>query len=327
VYNRIVTATGSGDSDRERYQIRGELGGGAMGIVYRARDKERDEDVALKMLRQVDATAILRFKQEFRALADMVHPNLVPLYELFSAQDTWYFTMELVEGVDFLSYVRGGPASTEEDGTATPVLRRASKAHPPGLPDEETAPIASVQRPPANAPPLDTPEQFERLRRALAQLVRGVDALHRANHLHRDIKPSNVLVTAAGRLVLLDFGIVTTLATDGGAELTAQLIGTPGPSSFAPTASATRIWSRRSTIASARRSPRRPPRRPAGSTTESSPSPWRGPEIRTRRRSRPTSTPPDSTSGRRSTISARPRSPARRSPSTSRRRCIAAPSS
>jgi len=65
------------------------------------------------------------------------------------------------------------------------------------------------------------------LRGAFAQVVLGVSALHRAGKLHRDLKPSNVLVTATGRVVVLDFGVVASLGREGIETLERSVVGTP----------------------------------------------------------------------------------------------------
>jgi serine/threonine protein kinase/tetratricopeptide (TPR) repeat protein len=90
------------------YQLLGELGRGGMGVVFEAVHLRRGHRVALKTLPMVDGEALHRFKREFRALADVSHPNLIGLHTLEVDGLQWFFTMDLLPGVDFLSHVRPG---------------------------------------------------------------------------------------------------------------------------------------------------------------------------------------------------------------------------
>jgi hypothetical protein len=196
------------------------LGIGGFGAVYVAHDRQRNARVALKKLERVNPSSLYRFKQEFRAMTDLRHPNLVQLHELFSVGETWCFTMELVEGMSFDRFVRGGdgpkgnePYVTTLSGSATADLHahetRESAARTAALRAPAT-PNATIQ---FGVPP-GLPFVEARLRSALAGLVEGVLALHEAGILHRDLKPSNVLVGPDGRVVILDFGLVATGVVD-----------------------------------------------------------------------------------------------------------------
>lgn len=195
--------------------VLGTLGEGGMGVVYDAWDLERGTRVALKALPRIDPAALYRFKREFRARADLVHPNLVNLYELVGDEDQWFFTMDRIEGTDFLSYVRGldptrnAPVTTElASGPAEPTAANQAPTEPEGpLPRIGRAPPTQEDDNPT--PPLDE----ARLREALRQLMLGLQAVHDSGLLHRDIKPSNVMVRSDGRVVLLDFGLVSELAS------------------------------------------------------------------------------------------------------------------
>ena len=85
----------------DRFSIRRRLGSGGFGVVFEAFDEERQALVALKVPHDSSTRDISRFKQEFRALAELSHPNLVNLYEVMSHGSEWFFTMERVEGRTF----------------------------------------------------------------------------------------------------------------------------------------------------------------------------------------------------------------------------------
>jgi serine/threonine protein kinase/tetratricopeptide (TPR) repeat protein len=218
-----MSAASELDLARMGYVILGEVGRGGMGVVYRAYDCRRDRRVALKTMQRPDPVSLLRFKQEFRTLADVAHPNLVALYDLISDGQLWFFTMEFVNGVDFLTYLDSGVVLADPQTWTRDDPQTTSGERP-----LETGPADTEQYPPltASAPALDNgcrprvasagepnsaPARFVRLRAALRQLAAGVAALHDAGKLHRDIKPSNVLVERDGRVVLLDFGVAAEL--------------------------------------------------------------------------------------------------------------------
>ena len=171
----------------ERFDVRRWLGAGGFGTVYECYDQLQHQLVALKVLRRNDPAFLYRFKREFRALVDIRHENLVELYELFGDGNCWFFTMELVRGVDFLQHVaRHGRDRAETGHVACDV---------------------------------------ERLRAAALGLAEGIMALHRVGMVHRDIKPGNVLVSVDRRVRLLDFGLVREMELSDVQSL--MVVGTP----------------------------------------------------------------------------------------------------
>ncbi len=193
------------------------LGHGGMGVVYETKDEELGTTVALKTIRKRTPDALARMKMEFRALQDVHHPNVVTLGELVTEGEECFFTMEFVDGTDFIAYVRApeSPSQVITSGSSHDSLAVRLDA-------------TTLARPLSQPPPPDSVLHYDetRLRHALVQLAEGLCALHAAGLVHRDIKPGNVLVTREGRLVILDFGLVAD--TRGTAETTGDdLVGTP----------------------------------------------------------------------------------------------------
>ena len=158
-----------------RYKVLRELGAGGSGVVHLALDVEDDRQVAIKTVRWKSEDQLYRLKREFRGLADLSHPNLASYYELAVGRHHVYLTMEYVDGSPLSGYVE-------------PWTLAAQCAGPPF--------------------------HEERLRLALAQVARGLDALHSAGIIHRDLSPSNVLVTHRGAAKIVDFSLAQPLAGD-----------------------------------------------------------------------------------------------------------------
>jgi serine/threonine protein kinase len=185
-----------------RFRLVRRLGAGAMRVVHEAYDRQRNELVALKTMRLVDPSTLIRFKHEFRSSSDITHPNLIKVYELVAVENHWFYTTELLEGCDFVAYVRA-PASliTGQDGALD------------ALDGSLEGPMAQPSYSRHTASRLLVDET--RLRDALRQLAEGVEALHQKGKLHLDIKPTNMIATTKRRVVLLDFGPAIDLGPSG----------------------------------------------------------------------------------------------------------------
>lgn len=92
-----------------RYKIIGNIGSGGMANVYLAHDLILDRDVAVKVLRfdfRDDQTAIRRFQREALAATELVHPNIVSVYDVGEDHGMQYIVMEYVKGMDLKQYIR-----------------------------------------------------------------------------------------------------------------------------------------------------------------------------------------------------------------------------
>ena len=165
-----------------RFHILGLLGRGGMGAVYRARDLESGQEVALKVLLRGDGNdgqrALRRFEREGRLTANLRHPGIVGVHAAGEEQGRAWIAFELVEGARSLDEaVRGRPL----------------------------------------------PERVRLVRDA----ARALGHAHAGGVIHRDVKPENLLVDAAGRVRVTDFGLGR-----GGEEVqrlthSGALLGTP----------------------------------------------------------------------------------------------------
>jgi eukaryotic-like serine/threonine-protein kinase len=156
------------------YRVLNVIGGGGMGVVYRAEDLKLGRLVALKFLPEEvcsDPVALGRFEREARTASSLNHPNICTIYEVEEHEDRPFIAMEYLEGETLRDVIA-------QANVASPL----DKVRKPGLSVEEILDIA-------------------------IQITDGLDAAHQKGIIHRDIKPANIFLTRQRQVKILDFGL------------------------------------------------------------------------------------------------------------------------
>jgi len=111
-----------------QYEILSEIARGGMGIVYRARQKNLNRVVALKMILSGAIAApedVKRFYIEAEAAASLEHPSIVPIYEIGEHEGQHFFSMAMVEGKSLADRIKSGPLSPQE---AAEIMAKVAEA-------------------------------------------------------------------------------------------------------------------------------------------------------------------------------------------------------
>src|SRR5262245_58939972 len=128
---RIAPATEvphAGRVDFDKYEILGEIGRGGMGIIYKARQKDLDRTVAIKMIlasQLASKQQVERFVAEARTMARLHHPNIVRIHETGAVHGQHYFVMEYITGASLAEELRKGTIGPEKAAQLVALVARA----------------------------------------------------------------------------------------------------------------------------------------------------------------------------------------------------------
>jgi len=190
------------------FRVLERVGGGGMGVVYRASQESLGRVVALKVLRPEHlwfSGARDRFRREAEAVARLAHPAIVPLYSFGEADGVPYLAMEFVRGASLATIVSGFRARDPASLEGADLKRALATALGPG-PGPRGDPLG-----------LYGGTWSDACARIGAAVAEALEHAHERGVLHRDLKPSNVMLAEDGRILLVDFGLA---AREGADRLT-----------------------------------------------------------------------------------------------------------
>ncbi|HVZ73601.1 MAG TPA: protein kinase [Polyangia bacterium] len=192
------------------YVTSSRLGEGGMGVVYVAHHEQTGAEVALKTVRGARRRNLSGIRAEIKALASLRHPNIVKIGESGIEGGAPWYAMELLHGQNFGVFVTKMwfdvvGHSADSVATVSDVESRIGEGRLAAASSSPAHGFATKGTPPTKAGAGRAAE----ILRITADLSRALSYLHRNGLLHGDLKPSNIFVCRDGRVVLLDFGLVS----------------------------------------------------------------------------------------------------------------------